>query len=566
MHDKEQGMFCTLCKLFNKIPRNGSGVWVSKGCKSFRYDKIKAHEQCASHKEAERDRAAKAASENSGGIQAALQEAMSQEQRAIIGAMKCMYFLTKNELPHTTTFSELLDLAINLGSDYLRALRQAGNAHYRSEQIMSEFVQCLCKCIQEDVISDMQQSDSIALMVDESTDISVLKQLVIYGRCVVDGELKSHFLGIKDLFNGTAETIETSLLQFLQDVGLSLSNVSSFGSDGASVMTGRQNGVATRLQRVNSGIVAIHCVANRLALAVSQASQSIPYLARFKEILSNLFYFYHNSPVRQSGLTLIQTILGDPVLRLKQAKDVRWLSHQAAVDALRRSLVAVVTSLDGEAAERSEPTACGLKTFILKYFFVAALSLFAVILPPIGKLSRIMQNSTLDFSVLQAVIDSCIKSITIQKNTPGKYMADLDSLIEQLGEAGHHVQVSDNAKALFDSQVRKPYLELLEKNLNDRFPAVKVISAFHIFDPKQLPTDECELYQYGGPELDCLLKQYNSSPLELDSGDVCEEWSEFKAFLSTSTQVKEGSSKDLAKFLLSTPERRLLFPALSLLV
>ena len=55
--------------------------------------------------------------------------------------------------------------------------------------------------------------------------------------------------------------------------------------------------MAARLQRVNSGIVSIHCVAHRLALAVSQASQSIPYLARFKEILSYLFYFYHNSPV-----------------------------------------------------------------------------------------------------------------------------------------------------------------------------------------------------------------------------------------------------------------------------
>ena len=71
-----------------------------------------------------------------------------------------------------------------------------------------------------------------------------------------------------DLFNGIAETIETSSVQFLQDVGLSLSNVSSFGSDGASVMTGRQNGVATRLWRINSGIVSIHCVAHRLALAV----------------------------------------------------------------------------------------------------------------------------------------------------------------------------------------------------------------------------------------------------------------------------------------------------------
>ena len=41
-------------------------------------------------------------------------------------------------------------------------------------------------------------------------------------------------------------------------------------------------------------------------------------------------------------------------------------------------------------------------------------------------------------------------------------MADLDSLIEQLKDAGHHIQVSDNAKTLFNSQVKMLYLELLE--------------------------------------------------------------------------------------------------------
>lgn len=115
-------MFCSLCKQFNKIPRNGSGVWVLKGCKSFCLDKLKAHEQISAHKGAEIQRAAREASEESGGIRAALQESISQEGRAMIGAFKCMYFLTKKELPHTTTFSELVDLAINVGSDYLRAL------------------------------------------------------------------------------------------------------------------------------------------------------------------------------------------------------------------------------------------------------------------------------------------------------------------------------------------------------------------------------------------------------------------------------------------------------------
>ena len=141
----------------------------------------------------------------------------------------------------------------------IHTLRQSDNAHYQSEQIMSEFIQCLSKCIQEDIVSKMQQSDTISLMVDESTDVSITctKQLVLCGKCVVNGVRNCHLLGIRDLFNGTADAIETSVFQYLQDVNLDISVVSSFGSDGASVMTGRREGVATRLKRLNNCIILV---------------------------------------------------------------------------------------------------------------------------------------------------------------------------------------------------------------------------------------------------------------------------------------------------------------------
>ena len=165
-------------------------------------------------------------------------------------------------------------------------------------------------------------------MADESTDIAILKQLVVYGRAVVDGKLECHFLGIRDIVVMVELQPLKNVLDFLHDTRFDINNVSSFGCDGASVMTGCREGVATQLKCLNKNIISIHCVAHRLALATSQASQSIPYLCRFKEILSSLFYFFHNSAVRQAGLTAIQMILEDPVLRL------RWLSHQAAVEAL----------------------------------------------------------------------------------------------------------------------------------------------------------------------------------------------------------------------------------------
>ena len=93
-------------------------------------------------------------------------------------------------------------------------------------------------------------------------------------------------------------------------------------------MTGRKEGVAA-LKALKGNIISIHCVPHRLALVASQASQSMPYLKRFKEIVGSLFYFYHNPPVRQAGLSAIQTVLHNHVLQLKQTKDVTSCSNRS---------------------------------------------------------------------------------------------------------------------------------------------------------------------------------------------------------------------------------------------
>ena len=135
-----------------------------------------------------------------------------------------------------------------------------------------------------------------------------------------------------------------------------------------------------------------------------------------------------------------------------------------------------------------------------------------------------------------------------------------------LDEAGHRVNVNDSVRAMFDSQVKLPYLEALVKNLRDQFPSVEVISAFHILNPAQLPSDASELHQYGETELDCLLDHYSSGPLEVVRSTTKEEWKEYKSFVSNSVDLKDGSLKDLAKFLLCSSERQQIFPSLSKLL
>lgn len=155
------------------------------------------------------------------------------------------------DYPHSS-YEPPLSLAKSLGCTYLSALNVGGNAHYTSERIVQELVEILAWQIEDAQLEVVARSLFYGLMIDEGTDISVTKQLVLYGRYVSkNGEPCSTFLRIQDLQDGTAERIIEAIKAYIALKGLSLSKLMGFGSDGASVMTGRVSGVATRLTRSN---------------------------------------------------------------------------------------------------------------------------------------------------------------------------------------------------------------------------------------------------------------------------------------------------------------------------
>ena len=47
----------------------------------------------------------------------------------------------------------------------------------------------------------------------------------------------------------------------------------------------------------------------------------------------------------------IQDVLNDPMIKVTEAKDVQWLSHEKAVNNLSRCLPFVIPSLEKEASE-----------------------------------------------------------------------------------------------------------------------------------------------------------------------------------------------------------------------
>ena len=202
--------------------------------------------------------------------------------------------MAKEDIAITTKYESLVNLVKSLGCSYLNDLSIGRNATYTSKRIVAEFLQCLSSVIESEKLDNLKCSPFFSLMTDQSTDISVLKQLVIVAKYILpSGKIETSFLHIGDIADGTAETIEGAIAAFMETNALDINKLRSFGSDGCAVMVGRESGVASRLKVRQPRLVSVHCINHRCALAAAHAADNIPYLKRFKETVQSLFLFYH---------------------------------------------------------------------------------------------------------------------------------------------------------------------------------------------------------------------------------------------------------------------------------
>ena len=295
------------------------------------------------------------------------------------------------------------------------------------------------------------------------------------------------FLNICELSNSTADTIETTLLAYIEGNNLCVSKMVGLGTDGAAVMTGKRNGVAARFKERQPLLTSIHCVGHRLALAAAHAGKDIPYIHnKFKPTLSQLFSFYQNSLVRMSGIQAIERLLELPELKLKKPADTRWLSSESACQTPVHVFPAVCVSLSREAEERGDAFAIGLSNIVRKYNFVASLYMMCDVLPPVSRLSCVLQSSHIDLSQLHSPVSSTIETLELLclSKGPRYNMLDLD-----LGNslAGCEIGVTPELKHQFHTRVYLPFIKALISHIKERLPDTRIFAAFSILDPAKLP-------------------------------------------------------------------------------
>ncbi|XP_078587207.1 zinc finger protein 862-like [Branchiostoma floridae x Branchiostoma japonicum] len=553
------GLMCRVCKRHNMRQKNGEYIWSRIPSTSLRTDKVWDHHRSEQHKKAVALDTARIAAEVNGGIRQAMAVNVSLNREAVKAALKVVYHLAKKEIPHHTNFKDLVKFAsTELGCDVFNRLNVAGNATYTSSTVVDEFLAVLGTQLEEDQLNTIKGSPFLGLMCDETVDISTTNELVLYCRCIDGhGEFQAHFMKVIALKDGKANTIKAALSQYLEQKDLSIQKVAGFGSDGAACMIGNRSGVATQLKEENAKIVSIHCIAHRLALAVGQAGNKVKFIGDvFKPNLMSLFLYYNGSAVRSEGLKEIQKILQELELKLKQPKDVRWLSHDAATDALYKSLPSVLVHLNQE-MNKGVAAANGLWSWLRTYKTIATLYLLCDVLPHMSALSKCFQQKRLDLTEIHNTVDRKKDVVRKARDQPLEELR-LSKLDEELGPGGRldglDILVSERDRQEFSS-VRRQFIDNLLENLEERFPQTELLSAFGVLDPANLKTPMPG--GYGWPEIEKLTAFYNEEPYPIDSHAIRDEWIAFRQHLGS---YRQKTPKEMCQVLSANPTLACQYP------
>ena len=440
--------------------------------------------------------------------------------------------------------TSLLRLLEDLGADEIKAFTT------RSETTIRKMFLLIAEVIKDKIMSKVKQSNGFGLLTDEVTDIANLCQLVTFIQ-YYDGDIGdclTTFVDTADVLEHSPDSSPNALAifnclnNFLKKAGLELDQLKGFASDGASVMTGKQEGVAAKFKSLDKckTMISIHCICHRLALACSDTGDELKFIQNFEKTLLDLWKFFKNSPKRlkvyikvtlevKTFDTMSKKQKKKLVKKVKKACRTRWLSLYASVDSVYEEYVGLVHALRSMKDDRkSGPIATGLLKKMDCIDFLGVLYLLKFMLPNLSALSRTFQTGSLNFSRIIPSIEKTkakLKDVAFKDIVTNELAKDLDDRIKLC-----NLSLTEGNAGKIRQRVKK-YVDSICNNIDERFPSdsLQILDSFSIFNVEQMPSDvQCaEFKLYGCNEIEAIGQHYFKDDEAL-SGKLLEQWKDMR--------------------------------------
>ncbi|KAE9522617.1 hypothetical protein AGLY_016980 [Aphis glycines] len=144
---------------------------------------------------------------------------------------------------------------------------------FLSKTFINKLILVIGKIIQNKIINDIKQAKLFSIMVDSTQDVSVLDQLAICVRYVLDNEVHENLFKLVVVYDSSGKGLYDLISSEFHKLTLDISKVIGCSFDGAANMKGPYNGLQAHLKNNNPLCVYTHCVGHVLNLVMVDSSE-----------------------------------------------------------------------------------------------------------------------------------------------------------------------------------------------------------------------------------------------------------------------------------------------------
>nr|XP_028576566.1 zinc finger protein 862-like [Podarcis muralis]XP_028576567.1 zinc finger protein 862-like [Podarcis muralis]XP_028576568.1 zinc finger protein 862-like [Podarcis muralis] len=538
-------MICLICKEFARAEDTS----FVKGCTTFKIETIKKHGASATHQKACRAQLARLNPMSAPLSVPTVQELRTMDSNLHSNLEKLFntaYFIVKENY----SFDDFPALCALQKKNGLIV-----GETYRNDKAAKQFAHYIAESLRLELKYKLSKANFFGILADGSTDRSNAASEIVYFYYINEAEVKCSYGALKECPSEDAgevkSTIESVLDVYIPDWKSKLTAISF---NGASVDTGNASEVAKLLQDSCPGLVAVHCVAHQLELAIGDALKSVKFAGLAEDVVKGIYTFYHSSPKRAKELKEIGEVLNEKVLRHMGITGIRWLqSKNSAVKALANNLPIVVVHLQqivsGSSTKPDRKLEAKLKGYLKRLKserFVRFLFFMDDVTHTLTRLSEVFRRKCVSVSDVKTSLTATKERLQRMVKESGPQLQKFESAAQLEGGVLVYkdVEIISNASEVgcFEEDRRvllSSIVEAIDKWF-DRIGNDRVLRNVEIFDPCNIPKPvggrDTSASSHGEKELSELLQALPSN-VRVDKEAILEEYQEFKVWAGNKTSI-----------------------------
>ncbi|XP_072438906.1 zinc finger protein 862-like isoform X2 [Chiloscyllium punctatum] len=397
---------------------------------------------------------------------------------------------------------------------------------HRSKNYSWQFVAALNEPVEAENLIALKQARVHSLVVDESSDITTEKHLMMYTK----------FLAKK----------------FYVEHQICLQSMAMITTNGSPIMMGSKGGLHVKLKVDIPWLLGQHFVVHSEALAMKDSYNEITLFQEIDGCFKAIYAYISRSTVKHSGLEEVLHVLETNAIKLAKACHLKWINRGRAIQAICKSYQTLIIYFSDMSYSDHDITAESILLKLQQPRILLAIFFLRDLLHHLDNLSLFFQERFVNPVRVPERVQATINLLEC------KYLGN-NILWESSFLLG--IQLLESGALSRPPMTRKPHGPILHKtaakatdeialsvktlvknivdSLKERFPDNAIIRAFRILDPDRIPSDPEKLAQYGNSEA-AALQSHFSDLLSNDGKDLVAEWDQMKYLIAS----RKGESLD----------------------